>query len=205
MKLKHCVIASVATVTCWTSDVHADEETPQKEESWFSGSLQTTRYGQDYQPWEVYGEGELTEKLSGTVDIITAHGYTEVTAGLAYYITPNFEVGLSVGGARYLSDTDNNESIHRTIAGFVYLATDKTVTEVTVEHYADDTNPWYYQAYTEYAISDDVMVGVYGEKGPGIGPRVSWSPGEHVSLWMAVPLVDSDTETSMVGGIRITF
>jgi hypothetical protein len=77
-----------------------------------------------------------------------------------------------------------------------------------LERYGGRNNHYlYYRIYSQAPvtpISEKLAFGVYGERGIGWGPRISWSINENINIWLT-PLVERSGGNVLVGGIQWTF
>ncbi|MDO8565698.1 MAG: hypothetical protein Q7S04_00740 [Candidatus Moranbacteria bacterium] len=149
--------------------------------------LEYRSYRGDYVA-RAYFEKSLTEKVAVYLSASKARGFESLTVGPAYYITPEMEIGMSIGSSRYAASNEDQKSSHGTVSSFFYWKTDRIESEVIVEKYSRDSNPWYYYAYVQTPITSGWLVGLHSEKDVGWGPRFSRAFGKNASLWI-VPLV----------------
>lgn len=151
-----------------------------------------------------YFEKEVGNDLVLYINGATTRGLNEFAVGPAYYITPEMEVGFSLGVSQYASDTEDVASSHRLLSSFFYWKTEKVETSVAVQNYASDPKPWYGKAYAQYKITDNLSAGAYAETGVGIGPRVSYAFSKNVNAW-AVPLINKSGNNTLVAGVQFLF
>lgn len=193
-----CAIAIFLSVfTAPTQETWADEELPVSGEVEFIGS-------RDSGVW-LYAERKLAEKWAISLNASQYQkGFQEITFGPTYYISPEMQVGVSLGVARYNS-TDKSRFA---VSAFWYWETDSLETEVVLERYGGRDHYLYYRVYAQMPvtpISEKLAVGVYGERGVGWGPRISWSFGENVNIWLAPLAFEQKSGNQVVGGLQFSF
>lgn len=151
----------------------------------------------------LYAERKVTDNWAVFINAVKYQkGFQEITFGPTYYLTPEIQVGVSLGAAQYVS-SDRSRLV---ISVFGYMETDNLKAEVLFEKYGRDHKP-YYRVYAETPItpiSEKLAVGVHGEQYVGWGPRLSWSFNENINIWLS-PLVERQGGNVLVGGIQFTF
>lgn len=154
----------------------------------------------------LYLEHPLSENVAAYISAGKSRSYAGATVGLAYYLTPEMEIGLSVGGYQYAADNEDTKSFHQTVLAFWFWKTLSIEAEVTVERYRNDPHPWYYYVYAQTPVTGSLSAGIYGEKGIGWGPRLSYSFSKGFSLWLS-PIVkqDGESKATLAVGIRKAF
>lgn len=202
MKIQKLFVAILAALL-FTSVAQAAEV--QKEEESFPNEVTVTVYRGDVAA-KLYMEHSVTDSLAVYLNASASKGFGEVTIGPAYYITPDLEVGVSVGVARYTSADEDKDSNHRVVSGFIYYKSDAAEGELSVSRYNRDPDPVWYQAYVQWPITGNWAAGVFGEALIGWGPRLSWTFHKNMSLWIA-PIVKQlgDDNHRLVGGIAVAF
>lgn len=202
-----CVAVSLFSVA---TQAQAAEELPnlateeaEAEKSLVSGSVEVIG-SRDTGVW-VYAERKVTDKWAFFINAVKyQRGFQQVTFGPAYYLTPEIQVGVSLGAARNTSSEDSRLFI----SAFGYLETDSLKAEIILERFAHDSRGIsYYRVYAETPvtpISEKLAIGVHGEKDVGWGPRLSWSIRENINIWLS-PLVERQSGNVLVGGIQFTF
>lgn len=153
----------------------------------------------------VYAERKVTDNWAVFINAVKYQkGFQEVTFGPTYYITPQLQVGVSLGVASNTSSEDSRLFI----SAFGYLETDSLKTEIILERFAHDSQSIsYYRFYAETPvapISERLAIGVHGEKDVGWGPRISWSFNENINIWLS-PLIERQSGNVLVGGIQFIF
>jgi hypothetical protein len=202
------MVTIILVLSAFVAQARADEESPvyaQKElpaeESPVSVSVEVIG-SKDTGVW-LYAERKVTEKLAFSISAAKYQkGFQEVVFGPAYYLTPEIQVGIGLGAAQYVS-SDKSRLV---ISAVGYMETDHLKAEVLFEKYGRDPKP-YYRVYAEtpfMPISEKLMIGVHGEQYVGWGPRISWSFGKNVNIWLS-PLVERQGGNALVGGIKFTF
>ena len=129
--------------------------------------------------------------------------FEEIAIGPAYYVTPEMEIGLSVGVARYAA-ADREAESHRVVSMFGYLKNAQVEAEATGSRYGHDPEPWYYRVYVQAPFADRWSAGLYGEQDIGWGPRISWAFHRNASAWVA-PILKKSGDSALVGGVRMSF
>ncbi len=158
----------------------ADEPTPYYEVTF------STRRGKDsadsYSGVGVYAEFPLgTDGYSVWLSGYKDPGFTGTYVGLAKKIG-NWQVGLGAGNVHY------DEVRHTVINPWVYYSSEELDAYLHAEHYSRDSeNPWWYKGYVEKKFGN-IGLGLYGEKGMGVGPRLSFKLNNHVKVWATVPM-----------------
>ncbi len=199
--LVFATVVIIASVFAAQTQVLAAEKASVVENSPISGSVEFTG-SKDFAVW-LYAERKVAENLGVYINAAQFRmGFQEVTFGPAYYLTPEMQVGVSLGMAKHSSRDDTRWSV----STFWYWKTDRVEAEATVEKHGHDPMT-YYRAYIQTPIilpSRKLAFGVYGEDGIGWGPRIAWSFGKNIDLWLA-PLVERIGGNVVVGGLRFTF
>lgn len=112
----------------------------------------------------------------------------------------DLQIGLGVGPARY------DDRTHTTTTGWLfYLNEERRIEALGVfERYRHDADPWFYKGYVQKALGDGYLIGVYGEKDVGIGPKVGMVIG-NVKVWAFTPVINrQDGGTKFVIGVAIS-
>ncbi len=151
-----------------------------------------------------YLEYVITDDVAPWLSVSKSRKFGEVTVGLAYYITPEMEIGFGIGTSRYAVADDDRKSSHRVASAWWYWKSDAVESEITVSRYGNDPEPWYYRVYGQIPVTGNWFAGLYGEQGIGWGPRVSWSPAKNISVWV-VPLIKKEGDNKLVGGLQFLF
>lgn len=166
--------------------------------------LRTYRGGSGDYLAKLYAEKSLTDEWAFFLSASKARGFEGLTVGPAYYITPEMEIGFSIGASRYASDEEESPRSHRTTSAFWYWKTDAIEAEVTVERYSRDPKPWWYNAYVQTPVTENLSLGVYSEYGVGWGPRLSYTVGKYGSIWLS-PIIKRLGDTVAIVGVTIPF
>lgn len=202
IKLHPLFVAIMAALMCVSVAQAAETK---EEESSPSNSIELIGYRGGVTA-KAYLEHEVTENLVVFLSAANSKGFDEVTVGPAYYITPELQVGISAGVARYAAGNEDEKSSHSVALAFVYYKSDSVEAEVTAEKYGRDPEPWYYQTYVQWSVGGNWFAGVYGEADVGWGPRISWAFHKNASVW-AAPIIEQlgDDKNKIVGGVAIAF
>lgn len=201
MNLIYRVLMVLAGIFFAFTSAYADEEADVP-----SNEFEVRMYRGGEPTAKLYLEKSITEKVALSLVAFTTRGWDEVTVGPVYYITPEMSVSLGLGVSRYVASNAEKKNSHRTLTAMLFLKNDKVESEITIEHYACDPKPWYYNIYAQTPITDNLSVGIFGEKAVGWGPRLSWAAYKNISFWVA-PILnkDRDSDISVVAGIQIAF
>jgi hypothetical protein len=129
----------------------------------------------------LYAEVPITDTVS-----VWATGYSDPAFKATYYGVAkkfgNIQVGIGGGDAVY------GDVRHRVFNPWVYYSGEEYEALAAGERYRDESEePWFYKWYVEKKF-ENFSVGLYGEKGFGIGPKVTWSPNKHVKVWATIPI-----------------
>ncbi|MFZ2299741.1 MAG: hypothetical protein WAW00_01230 [Candidatus Moraniibacteriota bacterium] len=177
-----------------------------EEESSPSNSIELVGYRGGDPRLKAYFEYAMTDDIAMSLSASKSKGFGEVTVGPAYYITPELQVGVSVGVAHYATADEDKESNHKVVSGFVYYKSDAVEGELSAARYNRDPDPTWYQTYVQWSLNDNWAAGIFGEAAIGWGPRISWTFHKNMSLWVA-PIVKQlgDDDHRRVGGIAVAF
>ncbi len=137
-----------------------------------------------------YAEIPVTEDIS-----VWATASDDSAARLAYagVLKKVGNWSLAVGGGT----VTYGGSHHTVFNPWVYYSSDQYEGNFSMERYSNEPDdPWYYEGYVEKKFNA-VALGVYGEKGLGFGPRVSYRTSKNMKVWMTVP-VTNRPETSQI-------
>ena len=194
------------------SAYHGQEKAAEEPETSLSNFIEVRGYRGGDPVIKAYFETEVAENTVAYLSAVKLRGWDEVTIGLAYYLTPELEVGLGFGASWYSAAEEAEKSTHFTVSEFGYYETDweknNIEASLVVEHYArDHTDPWYYEAYVEMQLGEsDWSAGVFAEKYVGWGPRLSFAPRDDIKIWF-VPIVGQDdySTTTAIFGIQYLF
>lgn len=151
-----------------------------------------------------YSEKKLTEKAAVYLDVAKSRSFEELTLGPAYYLTPDVEVGVSLGVSRFSPREDAEKSWHPTVSAFFYCLRSDLEASAMVEHYGDDLDPWYWCVYAHTPVTGRISAGFHAESGVGVGPLISWSAARHVMLFVA-PILWRDSDTHLIVGSQLSF
>lgn len=149
---------------------------------------------------QIYAEKALPF-LDVSVFLVMYHDkeFRAVYSGLARKFG-DLQLGLGVGNAWY------DQIRHPTINPWLYYATDDADLYLTAERYSrESTAPWFYKGYASQRVTGQFFAGLYGEKGIGAGPMISWRNG-NIRIWAAVPVVDrTDAGARGIAGVQFGF
>lgn len=198
MRNRWMLVVAVAVPLILTAQAQAEEA--EKSPSPISGSVEFIGYRGDFAFWG-YAERMVTEKLAfGISAAKSKSGFQEIVFGPMYYLMPNMKAGIGVGAAQYTDREDSRLSL----SGFWSWKTEHLETEVLIEKYARDPQP-YYRIYAQTPVVSNWAAGFHGEQGVGWGPRISWSLNKNIDLWLAAPVIDRAGGDRLIGGLRILF
>ncbi len=113
----------------------------------------------------------------------------------------NWQFGLGLGSAWY------DDRRRNAITPWVYYSSAEYVGLFIAERYlGDHEDPWFYKGYFQKKIGS-FGIGVYGEKGAGIGPMLSYNITKSVKVWGAAPVAKkpSDGGFSFIFGLNVEF
>lgn len=194
MRNRWMLVVAVAVPLIFTAHAQAEEQSP------VSGSVEFIGYRGDFSVWG-YAERMVTEKLALSISAAKSKsGFQEIVFGPMYYPMPNMKAGIGVGAAQYTDKEDSRLSL----SGFWSWKTEHLETEVLIEKYARDPQP-YYRIYAQTPAVGNLAFGIHGEQGIGWGPRISWSLNKNIDLWLATPVIDRAGGDRLIGGLRILF
>jgi len=187
------------TLLLATACVHAETENDVQFE------VQVTGYagrgaGNSLLATQIYAEKALPlQDVSAFLVVHHDKEFRAVYAGLARKFG-ELQIGIGVGNAWY------DQIRHPTINPWLYYATDDVDLYLTAERYSrESTEPWLYKGYASQRVTGQFSVGLYGEKGLGAGPMISWRNG-NIRIWAAVPLVDrTDAGARGIAGVQFGF
>ena len=132
---------------------------------------------------------------------------------LSGYKDPGFRAGYiglakkfgnwqwAIGGA----DATYGGKRHFVTNPWVYYSSEELDAYLHAEHYSRDSeNPWWYKGYVEKKFGN-IGLGLYGEKGMGVGPRLSFKLNNHVKVWATVPMWSQPETGRMKFFINVVF
>ncbi len=100
----------------------------------------------------------------------------------------NWQVGLGLGSAWY------DEKRRNVVSPWLFYSSDEYEGLLLAERYMGDSkDPWFYKGYAKMKVGD-FGIGVYGEKGMGIGPMLSYKLTKSMELWGTVPVAKKPSE-----------
>lgn len=199
------------------------EEVAKAEEELLPGNVEKTfvayasDYGQKYEgndtldEFRPYAEVQLTYRTSrkGQRDLFGRQVYLENPLGDSGYSVwasaykdqefkgvlvglakkeGNWQFGLGLGSAWY------DEKRRNVVSPWLFYSSDEYEGLLLAERYmGDHEEPWFYKGYAKKKFGD-FGIGIYGEKGMGIGPMLSYKLTKSMELWGTVPVAKKPSE-----------
>lgn len=125
--------------------------------------------------------------------------FREVYAGLTKRFG-NWQIALGAGTAWY------DGSSKTVIAPWLYYSSDDYEGSLLIERYLkDEEDPLFYKVSFEKKFGD-LQAGLYGEKGFGLGPIVTWKVSKNVKFFVTVPVAYLPSEERMKAlvGVKVS-
>lgn len=199
VKMKHYLVAAVVALATSVAPTWAAEE----KEKEVPANEVGFRFFRGNAEVRGYFEKALSDEVAVFLNLVKSNGFEYATIGPAYYITPTMEIGVSMGRARYASDDEDEKSSHGVMSAFWYWETDTLKTEVTVEKYRNDPNPWYYYGYAQMPFATDFAAGIYTDSEYGTGFTLAWTFSKNIevrAVWFAKERGDSRAMLGITAG-----
>jgi hypothetical protein len=153
-----------------------------------TGELQVITYrshGESlYTGKQLFLEKGFSGKSDMSVFAMVYHdeSFKEAQLGLAKWLTNELQLGVGLGKAR---TGGSNISV---ISPWLYYENDDLRVDLLTEAYS--AGKPFFKVNLEKDVSGSVYVGLYGETGVGLGPKVGYKVNDHISFWASRPVVD---------------